>query len=71
MFFRWKMAVLVIWLRWCSKERLLSNMTLRLRMCGVVDGEAEVGTGFSEGFGTDDDHVRFVTVEFKEVGLHP
>jgi len=35
---------------------------------GVVDGEAEVVTDFSEGFGTDDDHVRFITVEFEEIG---
>ena len=37
MFFRWKKAVLVKWLPWCSKERLLSNMSPRLRMCWEGD----------------------------------
>ncbi len=67
MLFRWKKEVLVIWLMWCSKERLLSKMTQRLRMCvegesGVVDGEAEVMSGFGEGLVTDDEHVRFCHV---------
>ena len=38
---------------------------------GVVDGEAETVCGFGEGFGADNDQVRFVTVEFEEVGPHP
>jgi len=29
---------------------------------GVIDGEAEVLSGFGEGFGTDHDHVRFFAV---------
>ena len=41
------------------------------RPSGVIDGEAEVVRGYGEGFGTDVDHVRFVTVKFEEVGLHP
>jgi len=28
-------------------------------------------TGFGESFGTDDEHVRFITVQFKKVGVHP
>ena len=41
------------------------------RQSGVVDGEAEVVGGVGEGFGANDDNVRFVTVEFEEVCLHP
>ena len=41
------------------------------RQSGVVDVEGEVVTCFSEGFGTDDDHVSFITVEFQKIGLHP
>lgn len=37
---------------------------------GVIDGEAEVVSGFGDRFGTSDDHVWFITVQFDEVGLH-
>lgn len=58
-----KPAVLAVWLMWCSKERLL----LKMQMCGK--GEKlelwmgrQVVSGFSERFGTDDDHIRFITI---------
>lgn len=28
-------------------------------------------SGFDEGFGADDEHVQFVTVQLEEVRLHP
>jgi len=37
MFLRWKKADLVMWLMCCSKERLLSKVIPRLRMCGEND----------------------------------
>lgn len=36
-----------------------------------VDSEGETVNGFSDGFGTDDDHVCFFAVELKEIGVHP
>ena len=39
MLFRWKREVLLIWLTWCSKEKLLSNMAPRLRVCGYRETE--------------------------------
>lgn len=38
---------------------------------GFVDADGDVRGGFSEGFGTDDYEIRFVTVEFEEVVMHP
>lgn len=38
---------------------------------GIVNGEGDVVIVFGEGFGTDDDHFRFITVQFEEVVLHP
>ena len=35
----------------------------------VINGKAEVVSGFGYGFGADDDIVRFITV-LLEVGLH-
>lgn len=36
-FLRWKKALLVICLTWCSNERLLSKMTSKLWMCAKGD----------------------------------
>ena len=41
------------------------------RQGGGVDGEGEARSGICDGFGTDDDHVSFVAVQFEEVGVHP
>ena len=38
---------------------------------GVVEREAEVLGGSGVGCGTDDDDVRFVTVQLEIVSLHP
>ena len=41
------------------------------RQSGVVNSESEVVSGFGEGFGADDEHVTFVTVELEEIRVHP
>ena len=41
------------------------------RQGGLVKGEAEILSGFDEGFGAYDEHVQFVTVQLEEVRLHP
>lgn len=46
---------------WSSNERL---SVWGGRQNKVDDGEAEVVGGLDEDFGTSDDHIRFVTVQF-------
>lgn len=38
---------------------------------GVVNSKGEVVSSIGEGFGADDEHVGFVTVELEEIGVHP
>lgn len=38
---------------------------------GCVDADGDVRGGFSERFGTSDYEIRFITVEFQEVVMHP
>jgi len=38
---------------------------------GGVNSEGETVNGFSDWFGTDDDHVCFFGVELKEICVHP
>lgn len=41
-----------------------------MRQCGAVDSEREFVGGLGESCETNNGHIRFVTVQFEEVGLH-
>lgn len=41
------------------------------RHCIGANSDGETANGFSDRFGTDDDHICFVAVKFKEIGVHP
>ena len=77
MFWRWKKAVFLMWLKCRKKERVGSRMIPRLRIS--VEGvtrvpsiiECETVVGACEGVRTNDYDFRYIAVEFQEVFMHP